>query len=148
MKHSELEDDFNSLAAMFEEKIESDEKTIVIDDRPLKTALVEQLKLQMDWETLSKRANNLYDLCEFYTEDMYAQALTKELRDAHYKCTISEAREFAKNDNAYRKAKHLQISVKELRDEIRGVLEVITSRKYVLNNISNIVISGSESHII
>lgn len=140
--------EFKKLESVFDDAYAKVEEEIDLDTVVLKDALKLQLKIQLRWEAITKKANWLFDWCEYEVDTAYAAALESELKDSYKSTKISEAREYAKANANYKKYRKLLVEARYLRDECRGVLEVITSRKYVLNNISNTVIAGAENHII
>lgn len=144
----DLAKEIGKLATKFDEEYEKAESAIDLNSMKLKEALISQLPLQLKWEAITKKANWLFDLVEYEVDNAYANAMSKELKDSYRSTTITEAREFAKIDKTYIKWRKVLAEIRYLRDECRGVLEVITSRKYVLNNISNTVIGGVENHLI
>ena len=136
-----LSDNYNELLNQCEE-------SILIEGITLKTALKSQLQLQMDWEIITKRISYLFDLIENEMETEYAEAISKELKDSYRSTSITEAKEFAKTNKNYRDMRSLFIDVKYLRDEARGVLETINSRKYLLNNMTNAVVASVDDTIL
>lgn len=139
---------FVVLTTIYEDLYRDTSPIIPLNGMILKEALKNQVALQMDWELLVKKLNKVYDVCENEAELAYASAISVELKNAYKSTTISEAREFAKADPVYQRAKRMIMDVRETRDEARGILEVIQSRKYILNNITNAVIASAETHII
>lgn len=136
-----LSDNYNELLNQCEE-------SILIEGITLKNALKSQLQLQMDWEIITKRISYLFDLIENEMETEYAEAISKELKDSYRSTSITEAKEFAKTNKNYRDMRKLFIDVKYLRDEARGVLETINSRKYLLNNMTNAVVASVDDTIL
>jgi len=121
---------------------------VAIDGVLLKEALTNQVTLQLKWELLTKRINRIFDAAELEAETAYSEAISKELRDSYKSVSISEAREYAKSDEAYKSFRRLMIEIRQVRDESRGILETINSRKYILNNITNAVVASVTNHII
>lgn len=54
----------------------------------------------------------------------------------------------AKGDPDYLKARRLLNRIRHIRDEARGILDAVVSRKYVLNNITSAVTTGTERTIL
>lgn len=143
-----IEKRYEELLEIYEASYKAAEPLIILDGVILKEALKNQIELQLDWELIVKRFNKVYDLCELEAESAFATAISKELRDGYKNTSITEAKEFAKADKTYQTAKRLLIEIRETRDEARGILDTIQSRKYILNNITNSVVSSVETHII
>lgn len=140
-KVKDLQDSFDSL---YDEAIE----LVPLENMKLVEALKSQIPMQMQWETLHKTACRYHDMIETEMESIYSEAVSDELRNSYKSTSISEAREFAKTDNEYKEYRRLLVDIRSLRDDIKGVLEVITSRKYILNNMSNAIVAGVEDHIL
>ena len=144
----DIEKRYEHLLQIYEQTYQETEGIIHLDSVMLKDALKNQIELQLQWELIVKKFNKVYDVCELIAESAYAEAVSKELKDAYKNTSISEAREFAKANPVYKKAKRLLIDIRETRDEARGILDTVQSRKYILNNITNSVVSNVENHII
>lgn len=136
------------LSTNYEELLTKCENSILLEGMSLKEALKSQLPLQMDWEIITKKIAYLHDLVENDVETEFAEAISKELKNSYRSTSITEAKEFAKTNKDYRAMKKLLTDVKYLRDEARGVLETINSRKYLLNNMSNAIVASVEDAIL
>jgi hypothetical protein len=119
-----------------------------LDGVIVSTALKNQVHLQLVWESMVRGVSNLHDHLEAELEGLYSEAVETELRDSYKSSKITEAREFAKANKAYRAARRLLFSVRETRDYSKGILDTINSRKYILNNLSNLIVHGSESYML
>jgi len=137
----EIQESFDSL---YEEALD----LIPFENERIASALKTQLPLQLQWETLHKSSCRVHDISEMNMEEAYSDAITDELRDSYKHVSISEAKEFAKINIEYKQWKKALVKARSLRDEIKGVLDVITTRKYTLNNMSNVIIAGVEDHIL
>ena len=148
MTLQDLQKEFDDYLDKHDEALEFAEKEIDFDGKQLKDALKNQLKLQMRWEILTKRINKIYDICEYTMDEAYASAVNSELRDNFKDVKISEAKEYAKADKTFKAARRLLIDIREVRDEARGALDVITSRKYLLNSMTNAMVASVENTIL
>tara|TARA_B100000700_G_C15049568_1_gene859591 strand:- start:2140 stop:2586 length:447 start_codon:yes stop_codon:yes gene_type:complete len=148
MKIEDITKDFDDYVKEHDEALEEAEEQIDFEGKRLKTVLTNQLKLQMRWEILTKRITKIYDICEYVMDLSYNSSLSKELKDSYRQNTITEAKEFAKADETYKKARRLLIEIREVKDEAKGVLEVVNSRKYLLNNITNAMVASVEDTIL
>lgn len=144
----DVEKKYIALCPIYEQTFKDTEDLISLDSLVLKEALKNQIDLQLSWELIVKKFNKLYDVCEHEMDSAYAGAIGKELRDSYKNTSITEAREYAKADADYKRAKRLLIDIRETRDEARGILDTVQSRKYILNNITNAVVASVETHII
>jgi hypothetical protein len=121
---------------------------IYLEDVVIAVALKNQVRLQLTWELLSREISSLFDQIESELEGVYAAAIEAELKDSYKSSTISEARDFARANKEYRAIKRVLQRAKYLREMTKGVVETINSRKFVLNNLSNLIVHGSENYML
>ncbi len=148
MTLTDLQKRFDDLNVLVEKLFNNTAHVIDIENRRLKDALKEQIGLQLDWESATNKANYLYDMAELEVDSAYSGAIEAELKNGYKSTSISEAREFAKANKDYQNFRRVAIEIKELRDECRGILDTVQSRKYILNNLTNAIVAASETHII
>jgi hypothetical protein len=121
---------------------------IYLEDVVIAVALKNQVRLQLTWELLSREISSLFDQIESELEGVYAMAIEAELKDSYKSSTISEAREFARANKEYRATKRVLQRSKYLKEMAKGIVETINSRKFVLNNLSNLIVHGSENYML
>lgn len=121
---------------------------VTLDGRILTESLKNQAPLMVEWEVMTKRFNYLYDECETIVETTYAEAIKVAMLDKYRDVSISEAREYAKCDPAYKVARETLNEIRHARDECRGILESVISLKYTLNNITNAIVAGVDKTIL
>lgn len=143
-----IKTDFDAAVKLYEKTYEETVDMVSLDGSVLKEALKNQVTLQLSWEMIVKKLNKVYDSCELAVDSSYAAAVSAELRNAYKSVSITEAKEFARANVDYQEAKKLLIDVREVRDEAKGILNTIESRKYILNNITNSVIASVDKHIV
>lgn len=143
-----IKTDFDAAVKLYEKTYEETVDMVSLDGSVLNEALKNQVTLQLSWEMIVKKLNKVYDSCELAVDSCYAAAVSAELRNAYKSVSITEAKEFARANIDYQDAKKLLIDVREVRDEAKGILNTIESRKYILNNITNSVIASVDKHIV
>lgn len=143
-----LEKQFDSLKKKCDDLYEETLDAVALDGKPIKVALKEQLTLQVEWEILCAQVNKIRNLSEDNKEDLYSKAIGKYINHSHRTYSITEAKELAKSDPDFRQARVFHIEVQELYDEVKGMLETVQSRKYILNNFSNLIVATSENVIL
>lgn len=148
MDLSAIEKKIEAMESRYESIYEDVINKISLDGRIITTALKEQAELQVTWELFTKNVSNLCDLIEHKCEVAYSEAIQREVKDSYRSTTITEAKEFAKADSDYKNLKVLLYRTRLVRDESKGILETINSRKYILNNLSNLVVAGMDNHIL
>lgn len=148
MDLSAIEKKIEAMESRYESIYEDVINKISLDGRIITTALKEQAELQVTWELFTKNVSNLCDLIEHKCEVAYSEAVQREVKDSYRSTTITEAKEFAKADSDYKNLKVLLYRTRLVRDESKGILETINSRKYILNNLSNLVVAGMDNHIL
>lgn len=148
MDVADIEKKFEKLKLNYETQLDSSIESIVLEGKKLKNALKEQISLQMEWEHLLSRAKNLKEACEILKEEEHSRAVTEELKDSYRDTSVTEAKIFANGDPEVKKIKRLGNKVSSLYEDIRSGHEVVTSRKYVLNNITNATVASVENSVI
>lgn len=147
-KTANLNKVLDDLYKEFDDKCEETLPNVPIHDLRLKEALSNQVELQLIWERLYAKVKQFHDVSQNLAEEALSDAINAALTDNYKKVSITEAKELAKKDSVYRKNRRLEIDSSSLLLEIKAILETITSRKYILNNITNAVVSSQENHII
>lgn len=121
---------------------------VSLDGVILKKALKDEITLMLQWEQITKHAAHLFELCENLVEYSYSHAIEEQFKNSKKMVTITEAKEFAKCDPDYREAKELLSNTRLLKEECKGILEVVHSRKYILNNLTNSIIAAADTYIL
>lgn len=145
----DIKKDLNKLTSDYDSLFDETLGFVSLESKTLKEALKDQVELMIKWEIFAKSTDKLFNNAEVVIEETYADAIDKSFKSEKYKeMTLSEAKERAKLDPAYKTARRILNDVRSLRDETRGILEVVTSRKYILNNMSNAIVAGVENTIL
>lgn len=148
MDYFEIKEAYEKQCTSYDVLFDSTLTEMEFDGRQLKEALKSQMALMVQWEVMTKRFNYLFDECELLVEKEYADALKKEMTDRYREVSISEAKEYAKGSATYQHARRLLNEIRNSRDESRGLLESVHSRKYIMNNMVQAIVANSENHIL
>jgi hypothetical protein len=140
----ELED----LNETFESYFTEFEQEMLIESVKLKDALTSQVKLQLVFETFCSKAKKLQSFIEEEMDNAFSEALIKITSDNYKDIKISEARETAKADIAYRKYRRLNIEATGLVNDAKAALETVTTRRYVMNSMTNSIVASVENTIL
>jgi len=141
MKH---EAQLHHLINEFDEIYDRTIDIVRLDGKTLKDTLVSQLPMQLELEMFVKRINYLHDLIEMDVEEAYAVAIANVIKKSQRELTATQAKDYSKADPEYRVSKRLLLDARKVRDEARGCLEVVNTRRFTLNNMTNSVIAGVE----
>lgn len=147
-----LYDDYKKQVEDLNEKLNSyydeylDEMTI--DNIRLKDALKSQVTLQLVFESFYAKTKRLQGLIEEEMDNAYSEAVIEQTSNNYRDVSISEAKEAAKANRMYRLYRRLNIEAKSLVADSNATLETVTTRKYILNNMSNAVIASVENTIL
>ena len=144
----EISTRFDSLKSDYESLFEETADMIELDTKQIKDALKNQLLLEVNWELMSKKLSHLYDQCETEVESAYSDAVKDAMSDRYKEVTFTEAKVYAKANPTYKASVSLMHDIRHIRDECKGLESVVRSRKYILNNLTNLVVAGSENHIL
>lgn len=144
----DIKKEFNSHQRKYEELFDKLLPEITMDGNLLSHLLKNQTPLMVEWEVMTKKLNYLFDECERILDVAYAEAIKVAMHDKYRDVSISEAREYAKCDAAYKVARQTMNEIRHIRDECRGILESVISQKYVLNNLTNALVAGVDKTIL
>lgn len=145
----ELNDQFDEASKIYDELTEESLPMIELDGVTLKEALKTQMPLMIRWEIMSKKFDHLFNEAELIVDEAYGDAIGNAYKIEKYReISTTEAKERAKGDPAYKTAKRLMNKIRHSRDECRGILEVIVSRKFLLNNLTNSITAGVDRTIL
>lgn len=148
MTLNDVENSLDALSKEFDELFEEIIPLVSLEDKTLKEALKSQLPMQLQLESISKKANYLYDNAEVSLEDAYGNAVRHEMSDGYRSVTIAEAKTYAYANKEYKHAKRITIKAKRLRDEIKGCLSVVETRKYTCHSLTNAIVAGADNTIL
>lgn len=148
MTYFDLVDEYEKNVEVYDELFNATLPLMEMDNHVLKEALKVQIELMVQWEIMTKKFNYLYDECEIISDDEYGQALKAAMGDRYREVSISEAKEYAKTNSAYKNARRLMNKIRNSRDECRGLLEAVHSRKYIMNNMVQAIVAGVDSQIL
>lgn len=136
------------LRVSLDETFERTSELIDVYGTSLEDALKNQLLLQLEWELINKRARKIHSLCDLKVDEMYSQSFKTEMSNSYKNISTTEGREFAKVNPNYIEARYLLIDAAELKEEAAGLLEVVISRKYILNNLTNAIIAAANKEVL
>lgn len=148
MTEADVVKEYNKLEKLIDKEMDDAMELVDLEHKKLKDALKEQIGLQMLWESLTTRAKYLKEVSEDIKEEFQSAAIVSLMRDSHRTTTITEAKIFANADPDYKRYKRFHQKVVNLYETSKGVNETITSRKYILNNLTNAVVASVENQII
>lgn len=146
MKH--LRKELTELRAKIDLTFDSTVNLIDIYGVALDDALKNQLLIQLEWEIVSKKSRSLHALCEIKVDEMYSIAFKNEAANSQKALTITEIKEYAKTNPDYISSRYLLAEATELKEEAAGLLDVVTTRKYVLNSLTNAIIASCNKEIL
>lgn len=141
-------DRMDSIREKFNEKFERDENNIILKNITMKEALKSQLQLHLEWSVLSSSIMNLSKELEQQREFAYSKAFDEKMSNKNRNVTAQEAKNYAQSRDDFEEYSILLNESIKLKTEIDAVLEVIKSRQYTLNKLSDLVIHSLEDYII
>lgn len=144
-----LGDAFEEESKVYDELAETSLSLIELDGVTLKEALKTQMPLMVKWEIMTKKFDHLFNEAEILVDEAYGYALGNAYKAEKYReISTTEAKERAKADPTYKTAKRLMNKIRHSRDECRGIMGVVDSRKYILNNMTNAITAGMDRTIL
>lgn len=148
MDYFELKEAFEKELTVYDVLFETTLDDMEFDGKLLKDALKNQINLMIQWEVISKKFNYFHDEVELLVDEAYGDAIKVNMKDKYRDVSISEAKEYAKADGAYKNARRLMNTIRHTRDECRGLLDTVQSRKYILNSMTQAIVANSERTIL
>lgn len=131
--------------ALFDETLPEME----FDGKKLIECLKNQIPLMVRWEVMSKKLNYLFDEAELLSDELYAKAFSSAFTSEKYReISTTEAKEKAKADKHFQNARRLLNQIRHVRDEAKGILETVQSRKYIVNGMVSSITAGVENTIL
>lgn len=145
---SDLQTELDAAKDEYETLFEETINDIRLDNQALMECLKNQVNITISWEIMTKRLNHLHDASEVIVDELYSKAFKAALHNRHRDVQTAQAKEIAKADPDYVRARYLQNDIRNIRDEGRGILEVVVSRKFILNNIVTSLTNGIDTTIL
>lgn len=145
---NQIKKEITTLRAKLDDTFERTSELIDVYGMPLDDALKNQLILQLEWELINKSARYLHSVCELKVDELYSASFKSEMSNSYKSLTTTEGREFAKTNQQYLAARMLLIEAAELKEEAAGLLEVVITRKYVLNSLTNAIIAAANKEVL
>lgn len=145
---SDLEDSLQELQEIYEQQLDEDLNQITLENKRLKDCLTNQVSLQISWEEIQKSCQLLYDSVHDEYERVYSLAFKDLMMDSYKDLTTTEAKVFANSDNDVVDVKRLLLRVKDLKGKIEAISNSVSSRKYTLKSLSDLVVNSVDDYII
>lgn len=143
---SEYLEKIENLQSEVEESLNHDQ--IVLNDQLLKSAMKDQVQLQLKWEQYFSRVSSYVRDLEQLLEEVYSKEFDKSINNKYKDVTAQQAKHSALASETYINVKIVYNEAVKLKTEIQGVVDVIKSRQFTLNKIADLVINSVDSTII
>jgi hypothetical protein len=132
----------------FDELMDRFGDVILIDKSCMDDAQKQQLHLQREFGSVYAKVSALLKDCEAETEEAFADAFTEAMADAYKDRSTTEAKYHAQKDKEYMTRKRFENKVFRLKKRIETEVDTIETRKYILKDIHQAVLNGTNKHII
>jgi regulator of replication initiation timing len=148
MNYEKLSKQVDNLKHKVDISLDETIDAVDVENKKLKDALKSQLPLQMTWEMMTSEAKTLVAKIENEADEALSTSVSAELRDSYRSSSITEAKEFAKCDKDYRKFRRLAIEAKAVLDDCKSALETVTTRKFVIHNLTSAIVASVDTSIL
>lgn len=135
--YDNLQQRYMSLRKEYDAIYASTIELIPLDNVKLDEALKNQINIQLVWEEYYAKVRGCNAQIMQFVDESLSAAVSNEFSTSNRRLTITEAKDAASLNPKYLQWKRLSITTKELTDTVKGILEVVNSRKYTLNNLTN-----------
>lgn len=143
----DLQTRYDDLSVKFDEKYAEVEDLIDVNDVQLREALGAQTLLERNWLHFKARVSRLANEAEYYRDERLGAA-HKHFMHSQRAYSSTEVKRLAENDSEYLEYKMIHIQTLELKEMVDGVVDIIHSRRYVLNNITNAMVAAVDKQVI
>lgn len=140
--------DIESLRKMIELQYEIDEKKIELTHKCIDECIGDHVHMHLRWEILNKKAKYLLAQSEADVEHKHALAFSKTLNNSQRAYSTTEAKTIANLCPHYINAIKERNEINSLYQQTESILKVIDSRKWLLKNLSDLIVAGGEKFII
>lgn len=123
-------------------------KDVTLENRKIDECLVSQLQLQLKWNKILARANRLVKLAENNEEEHFSIAYRDTKEFSSHTLTATDVKHIAGSDLDYIAARNLSTDVIYIKNKIQAYTDTIESRKYILKDLTNLIINGAEKYIL
>ena len=127
---------------MLEDLVDEHVPNMEIDGKALKQVLKDQLVLEVEFELITKKCKRVFAEFEQLSAEARTDAMNEILSNSYASRSITEAKEIALKDETYRRTKRIEVRAKSIYDEALGMQDVVHSRRYILNNITNATVAS------
>lgn len=148
MTLEDLEVEVSDAISDLDEMMIEDHDQIMIDNKNIDSAMKEQIRLQIKWESIVSMLNRLLDDCTVMAEQTFSHAFHERMVNDNRTWSTTDAKILSQGDDRYVRSKKLENRCKSAKRETEGFLRVIETRKYTLKNLTSLIISGSDKYIL
>lgn len=113
-----------------------------ITGKRLEPALSEQIPIQRLWGLLGARVAGLHEESKNMSLTRYGEAFVFAQSNNYKSVNSTEAKWAAEADDDYNTAKKIELKIYRLRKEVDAALDVIESKKYVLKDLTKVILNA------
>jgi hypothetical protein len=143
-----IEETLESLDRKFESILNEYESDMTLENITIKKALQSQITLELVFSDIFSKSKQLFSSVDDLLELTLAEVTSKTMKNSYSDIKLQEAKTHALASATYRRVKELHTLAKGLLSDTQVAYDTVTSRKFILNNLSNLVIASSEGTIL
>lgn len=148
MKSNEYENKIEELEETFKEKLDRDSGSIRLDNQKIKDCVKSQMSLQLEWGQLQSDVSSIVRELDQILEYVFARIFDEKVNNRHKNVTTQEAKNAALSHEDYVNYKIVYNRALKLKTQVDSVVDTIRSRNYSVNKLCDLIVQGSEDHIV
>lgn len=139
---------YEKLDAKFESLMDEYLGDMELSNVTIKKALMKQVTLELVFGDINSKAKSLFNDIDGLLEDTQAELTSNYLKNSYDAPKIQEAKTHALASRQFRDIRELHVLIKGLTYDTATAYDTVVSRKFILNNLSSLIIASSESTIL
>ena len=139
-----LSDRLEDFRKSLNDELKETKLLLPLSDKQIKDCLMEQIEIEVIWQDVVADASDLYYEAEHNAETIFSRKFNEANKNAQAILTASELKHEANADVDYSEAKKLQNKAYGLKKRAEGMLKTVETRKYILKDMSALIINGTE----
>lgn len=131
-----------------DEQVKADEQYFHLKNSVLKEALTVSVNLHLRWVRKQAEVNISLKSAKQQKDEAFSKALRDVKKDSHIDYGSTEAKIIAEANQSYIDFLIAYNKLSVLSDEVKGILDVVNSRRWILKNLVDLVVADGEGVIL
>lgn len=124
------------------------EALLSLKNKTIKEAATEQIEMELVWKKLHGRVNVMVRRAEEYSDRCLSYAYKNIKEKSKVSLSPTEIKNYVLGETGYADSRLVLNDVLRVKEDTQGVIDILTDRRYILKDLTNLVVSGNEGHIL